>query len=103
MMANTISFPFRITKYGEAAKVVQGTDEYYSEQIATILLTIQGERGLEPLLGIPDIAFDGFQNSALQSQVATYLPDLKNVEGRITKIGVDKQSVTVSFETGAEG
>lgn len=101
-MASVLSIPFRINKYGEAAKVVQGSDDYYSEQLATILTTIQGERGLEPLLGIPDIAFDGFQNSALQSQVAVYFPELKNVEANLTKIGVDRQAVTVSFETGAE-
>lgn len=101
-MANTLSIPFRINKYGEAAKVVQGSDDYYAEQLATILTTIQGERGLEPLLGIPDIAFDGFQNSALQNQVAVYFPELKNVEAALTRIGVDRQAVTVSFETGAE-
>ena len=102
-MAQVLSVPFRINKYGEAAKVNQGSDDYYAEQIATILLTVQGERGLEPILGIPDIPFDGFQNSALQNQVAVYFPELKNVEGQIVKIGDTSQTVRVSFETGAEG
>jgi hypothetical protein len=99
-MATVLSLPFRITKYGEAATVVQGTDDYYGEQIATILSTIQGERSLEPFLGIPDIAFDGFQNSALQSQVATYLPELKNVEATINEFDNASETVTVAFKRG---
>ena len=99
-MAVVLSLPFRISKYGEAVTVAQGTDDYYGEQIATILSTIQGERNLEPFLGIPDIAFEGFQNSALQSQVAIYLPDLKDVEASIDAFTEVSEIVKVSFKRG---
>jgi hypothetical protein len=97
-MARLLSFPFRIAEYGAAANNEQGSDEYYREQIATIVLTRQDERPLRPLLGMPDVAFRGFPFSTFQAQVAEELPEIVDVAGRIEKDSETTETVIIEFD-----
>lgn len=101
-MAEVLSLPFRISKHGEAMRSVQGTENYYSEQISTLILTLQGERELEPTLGMPDIAFDGFKNSAFHSQLQEFLPDVKDAKVSLTDLTDTTQNIAVRFEIGVD-
>lgn len=100
-MAGVLSIPFRITKNGEASKVEQGSDSYYSEQLAVLLMTGKTERVMQPTLGMPDMAFDGFLHSAFHTQVTEFLPELQSVSAEIVKIESDSQTVVISFNTKA--
>ena len=97
-MAALLSLPFRISPAGQAVSVEQGDDAYYQQQIATILLTMQGERLLSEELGMPDQAFDGFRYSAFQAQVNIWLPEISQVEATIENTSDTTQTVTVNFE-----
>lgn len=95
-MAQLLSMPFRISPAGQAVRVEQGDDEYYKQQLATILLTIQGERLLNEDLGMPDMAFDGFQYSTFRAQVQELLPEIQDIVA--TTQNVDEQNERVSIQ-----
>lgn len=101
-MAKTLSFPFRIGDYGAAVSVEQGDDRYYKEQIATILLTKAGERPLADTLGMPDIAFRGFQYSAFKAQVNRELPELNNLTATVEELSDATEVVTVTYDVSKE-
>lgn len=98
-MADILSFPFRLAPNGSAATVYQGSDQYYSEQIATIILTLQNERDYDLEFGMPDIAFDGFPYSNFQHQIQQYLPDLDHVTATVVAITEDTQTINVVFNS----
>ncbi len=98
-MAAVLSLPFKFTRAGQAATVEQGSDNYYKQQLATLIMTYSGERFVYDTLGMPDMAFQGFPLSTLANQTKTYLP-------AITDLNVSKfyqndttQSVTITFST----
>ena len=101
-MARLISFPFRIAEYGGAASNEQGTDQYYREQIATIVLTKRGERILNDTLGMPDVAYSGFLYSAFQAQVAEELPEVVNLSANIEDTGETTEDVIIDFSVTEE-
>lgn len=96
-MARLISMPFRIAEYGAAASNEQGSNEYYREQLATIVLTKRGERILNDVLGMPDITFSGFLYSAFQAQVAQELPEIVNLEATIENVDDVTENVIIEF------
>jgi hypothetical protein len=97
-MARLISFPFRVAEYGAVANNEQGSDQYYSEQIATIVLTQQDERPLRPLLGMPDMVFRGFPFSTFQAQVAEELPEIVDVLGKIEYVNDTTEVVVIEYD-----
>ena len=97
-MAALLSLPFRVSPAGQAVSVEQGDDEYYKQQIATILMTVQGERLISEELGMPDMAFDGFMYSTFQAQVEIFLPEISELEATIEKSSDTAQTVVVNFE-----
>jgi len=97
-MTQLLSFPFRVPAYGAAATVEQGTEAYYDEQLAVIIGTTIGERLLHPSLGIPDVAFRGFQYSALEAQVAAELPEITNIVVDVEMTSDTTQVVRVSYD-----
>lgn len=97
-MAALLSLPFRISPAGQAVTTEQGDDEYYRQQIATILLTVQGERLLTEELGMPDMAFDGFRHSTFQAQVEVWLPEISELRATVEKTTDSSQTVVVNFE-----
>ena len=101
-MAALLALPFRVSPAGQAVTVEQGDDAYYQQQIATILLTVEGERVLNDDIGIPDMAFDGFMYSTFQAQVETVLPEISNLEASIEKDTERSQTVVVNFEVTQE-
>lgn len=96
-MAKLISFPFRVATYGAAAANEQGSDEYYREQIATIVTTKRGERVLNDTIGMPDITFSGFLYSAFQSQVSEELPEIVDLRANIENLNDREESIVVEF------
>jgi hypothetical protein len=102
-MANLLSFPFRISSFGQAVSVEQGTDAYYGEQIATILLTMDAERPMRPNFGMPDMPFAGFQYSAFHAQVARELPEIADLAASIVSVDETTQTVKVEFNLIREG
>lgn len=97
-MARIISFPFRVGRNGAVVTVEQGNESYYQEQIATILLTDQGERLVQPLLGMPDIVFQGFQYSAFQAQVSEQMPEVALVNVKVENDSDISEKIEVEFE-----
>jgi|OM-RGC.v1.030367447 hypothetical protein len=96
-MARLLSLPFRIADYGAAAANDQGTNEYYREQIATIVLTRRGERILNDNLGMPDVAYSGFLYSAFQAQVSQELPEVVDLQAYIEDVDDVTEEVVVEF------
>lgn len=102
MTAYALSLPFRIGLNGEAVKVDQTSPQYYGEQVATILSTGKGERPLEPFFGMQDMAFNGFNHSALHTQLGIYLPELTNINAVVSSVTPDTQAVKVNFDIGGK-
>lgn len=98
-MANVLAVPFHLAPNGSASTVIQGTDPYYSQQIATVILTIEGERKFDPDFGMPDMAFDSFQRSSFQHQLDQYIPGIVSATVTTDSITDVTQSVTIHFET----
>lgn len=96
-MARLLSFPFRVATYGAAASNEQGSDEYYREQIATIVTTKRGERIYNDTIGMPDIAYSGFLYSAFQAQVSEELPEVADLRANIENTGETVETVVVEF------
>lgn len=96
-MAQLLSMPFRISPAGQAVRVEQGDDEYYKQQLATILLTIQGERPLNEDLGMPDMAFDGFQYSTFRAQVQELLPEVEEIVATSQNVSEETERVRIEF------
>lgn len=96
-MAQLLSLPFRISPAGQAVRVEQGDDEYYKQQLATILFTIQGERPINDDLGMPDMAFAGFQYSTFKAQVEERLPEVKEIKATIQDSNDQNQQVLIEF------
>jgi hypothetical protein len=96
-MAQLLSLPFRVSPAGQAVRVEQGDDEYYRQQVVTILLTLQGERPLNEDFGMPDMAFDGFMYSAFRSQLEQHLPEVEEVSVGIEPRDETTQLVNIKF------
>lgn len=101
-MAKVLSLPFRFTPYGSALALEQGSDEYYKQQLVAILLTLPGERVLEPELGMPDSTFEGFQFSAFQAQVEDIFPEIINLEVDTDYVNDTTQDVSIQFDVDVE-
>lgn len=101
-MARVLSFPFRFNGAGRAATVEQDSDTYYSQQLATILLTIQNEREYIVEFGMPDMAFDGFMHSAFNNQVEEYLSGITDIDVEIVDVTETTQRVEIRFQSGDE-
>ena len=102
-MATLLSFPFRISSFGQAVSVDQGSDPYYSEQIAAIILTGNRERIMQPNFGMPDMPFSGFLYSAFHAQVARELPEIADLVANIVSVDQTTQTVKVEFNMLREG
>jgi hypothetical protein len=96
-MAQLLSLPFRVSPAGQAVRVEQGDDEYYRQQVVTILLTIQGERPLNEELGMPDMAFSGFQYSTFRAQLQEQLPEIEEVNVNIDSVDDRTERVNIEF------
>lgn len=101
-MARVLSLPFKIAPSGEALTVDQGDDEYYKQQLLTLLMTLQGERPINDTLGMPDQTFDGFQYSSFQSQVEDTLPEVINLDAQVEPISDTTESVIITFDVAPE-
>lgn len=97
-MAKLLSLPFRLGTAGSFVTLEQGEDEYYRQQLVTILLTEQGERTLNDAFGMPDMTFDGFLYSTFQAQVSETLPEITNLDVSIENPTDATERVTVTFD-----
>lgn len=101
-MAKVLSLPFRFAPYGPALALEQGSDEYYKQQLVTLLLTLPGERIMEPDLGMPDSTFDGFQFSTFQAQVEEVFPEIVNLEVDTEFVNDTTEQVAIRFDVDVE-
>ena len=97
-----LSFPFKLSPAGNALTIEQGSDKYYAQQIATVLLTHQGERTASPEFGMPEQAFEGFMYSSFHNQITEYLPDISSIKVNINGSDSETQTVSVDFESGVQ-
>lgn len=98
-MADLISMPLRLSPSGAVVTVEQGTENYYKQQLATIVLTLQGERPMNPSFGMPDMAFQGFMYSTFHSQVEEHLPEVTDLYIEVENVDDMNQSVVIGFNT----
>lgn len=96
-MAPILSYPFRLTANGSIATVEQASDQGNAEQIGVALLTIAGERPLQPGFGIPDPAFGGVQPGVVTAQVARYGPPVTVVAVDLISRTDTETDIRVSF------
>lgn len=101
-MARVLAFPFKLNAAGHAATVEQESTTYYSQQLASILLTVQNEREYALEFGMPDMAFEGFMHSSFKNQVAEYLPNLTDVTAEIIEVTDTTQKITIEYRSGDE-
>lgn len=72
-----MSYPFRIGGGGAVATVEQNSDDADAEQLAILILTRTGERGLVPEFGLRDPAFAGIDASELAGAVSRWGPPVR--------------------------
>ena len=101
-MADLISMPMRLSPSGSIITVEQGSEAYYKQQLAVILLTLQGERPMNHDFGMPDMAFQGFLYSTFHAQVDEHLPEVTDLYVEVTDDDDINQSVTIGFNTSPE-
>lgn len=90
---DVISHPFRLRPGGTVATVADGSDEHRAELVASMALTVRGERGLVPAYGIEDPAFGGFDAADLTGALELFAPgliDLLDVEITYPSDGVER-------------
>lgn len=75
--ASILSHPFRLTPAGQAATVLQDTDEANIEQVAVLALTKLGERPMVPSFGLRDPAFRRIEPGELAAGIAAYGPPVR--------------------------
>ena len=73
-----ISFPFRLTGAGAVATRDDGTEDYYGDELAMLVMTLPGERELVPTYGM-DVAFNEVDVNELQTQVEVFGPPVQIV------------------------
>jgi hypothetical protein len=92
-----MSFPFSFASAdGQAATVEQGSDVWMAQCIASVVLTVPGERVLAPAFGLPDPTFSGFSYAALALAMSTYYPQI-NLSGASITTGATGAQVEVNF------
>jgi hypothetical protein len=101
-MAKVLSLPFRFTTYNSVQVIEQGGDEYYRQQLVALLLTIAGERIMEPGLGMSDSTFDGFQYSEYQALVEEVFPEIINLEVETEFVNETTEQVSIRFDVDVE-
>ena len=99
MAQQLISFPFRIGVNGAVATKLDGTDDYYAEELAQLVGTRPGERLMVPTYGMPDPAFDEVSATVLMLQAGKFGPPVRiaDVQTRIVNDG--DMDVTITFDS----
>jgi hypothetical protein len=98
-MARVLSLPFALSAAGRAITVEQGSDEYYKQQIATLVSTIAGEREIYETLGMPDMAFDSFGHTEFHTQMSKYLPQIVSFKVNREDVSDTTQRIEIAFDT----
>lgn len=99
-MTTLISYPFRLDNRGFVATRDDGTDAYFSEEIAGLVQTEPGEREMVPDYGIEDPLFRSkFPTDELVAKNAKYGPPVV-IDGVRTQHKVrGVMNVEVAFRT----
>ena len=97
-MARLFSLPLTVSPAGNFVTVEQGSDEYYKQQIATLISTTPDEREMNEEFGLSDPAFNGFNSSEFATQMMQYLPEVTNYSVETTLVDDTTQSVRVDFD-----
>lgn len=92
-----LSWPFRLTATGAIATVDQDDQGADAEQIGVLILTIQGEREMEPGFGIPDPVFRGIDSGAIVNGVRLYGPPVRIDNVLVSTPDAATQAVQVNF------
>ena len=89
-----ISYPFRLNKQGYVQTTEDGED-YYAEELAMLIKTQPGERGLVPDYGIADPTFSNFDTAELLSQISIYGPPvtIENVDTTVVTDGIVRLNI----------
>lgn len=66
MADGVLSFPFRMDPQGHAATAPFGSNQEIDEAIAVLVLTLMGERPMNPAFGVPDPVFAGLGTGDVQ-------------------------------------
>jgi len=92
-----VSYPFRLASDGGVASVDQDAEQADLEEIATVILTVRGERALVPAFGIGDPAFVGLSAPEVVAAVTRWTPHV--VTGvTVAPDGPSTQRATVSIQ-----
>ncbi len=96
-MTQILSYPFRLHPDGTVATVDQSSDQGNAEQVGVLLLTVAGERALQPGFGIPDPTFGGIDPGVIAAQVARYGPPVTVTAVAATAATDTETDIRVSF------
>lgn len=102
MATPLISHPFRLTAGGSVATHEDGTEEYYAERLALLILTKPGERVLVPSFGLRDPTFDEVDDAMLAAQIELFGPPVTIASIGARPINDVIQEVIVEFDMAGE-
>lgn len=97
-MARLISFPFRLNNNGEVTTVEDGTEDYYAEELAVLILTKPGERILVPEFGLTDPAFGNFDEVELEGKIDIFGPPIRLTDITTEFVDATQEAISVAFE-----
>lgn len=98
MATNLISFPFRLNNAGTVAVLEDGTEDYYAEQLAVLLLTRPGERPMVPDFGVTDPTYDVFNDEELDAKIEMFGPPIQLTGVTTEFVGPTQEAIQVTFE-----
>lgn len=97
MATNLISFPFRVAPSGSVVTRPDDSSTYYSELIATLVMTKPGERPQVPLYGLTDPTFDQVNAQELVYKVGLFGPPVSITSVKMNYVDDHTQDVVVEF------
>lgn len=98
MATPLISHPFRLTPAGSVATHEDGTEAYYAERLALLILTQPGERVLVPSFGLRDPTYDTIDEAMLTGQIELFGPEVTLTNVDVRAISDTLTEVVVEFD-----
>jgi phage baseplate assembly protein W len=95
-VVNLLSYPFRLDARGSVATTEDGED-YFAEEIASLISTRPGERTLVPNYGITDPVFNSLSKTELIEKIGMFGPSVTINSIRSTLLNDTQVKVDINY------
>lgn len=102
-MTLLISYPFRLAPNGTVAVREDGDPDYYTEELACLILTQPGERVLVPEYGVEDPTYDDIDDEELRAKVVLFGPPVSITDVYVEDVYDGLVDIEIHFEPLAIG